>query len=396
MAFRRFAPFLFLAAVILAISAVTFVFVLRTVVPAQGNLFDFYPNWVGSRAVLAGESPYSADVTRRIQLGSFGSTIPEDIDQFAFAHPAYSAFVLFPVVQFDAPVAIAIWMTVQVVSMGLATVIWIYLFQWKPHPLALGLVLLLCLFVFRYPMNVFLLGQFTGTVLLGFTLAVWFASRKQDIAAGAALVLCMVPPTMGIGLVAAIALPLLLAGRWKMLAAWIGLMGLLTALSFLSIGFWIPDWLAMLGMYTELAFPVWPPSLLGSPLSSLLLVAAGLALVLYDASRVVRHAAPSHLRDLGVSAALCVFLLFPATGNYYLVLVLPALVALLASRSWAGRLLALGIIVSPWFFLANAGGSRTSIELLAVPLAALAGWCWLRSQGKRAIRPAPSPASSLQ
>ncbi|MBL8146627.1 MAG: DUF2029 domain-containing protein [Anaerolineae bacterium] len=389
MAVRRFAPVLILAAVILAISLAAFLFVLQTVVPAQGNLFDFYPNWVGSRAVLAGESPYSAEVTRRIQLGSFGTAIPAGVDQFAFAHPAYSAFAVFPVVQFDAPVAIAIWMTIQLISMGLCVILWIHLFHWKPHPLALGLVFFLCLFVFRYPMNVFLLGQFTGTVLLGFTLAVWLASRKRDVAAGAALVLCMVPPTMGIGLAAALIIPLLLTGRWKVLAAWVVLMTFLTVLSFLAVGFWVPDWLAMLRMYTELAFPVWPPSLLGSPLAGLILAAAGVSLVAYDAVRLVRRAGPARIRDLGVSAALCVFFLFPATGNYYLVLVLPALVALLASKSWAARILALGIILSPWFFLANSDGSRTSFELLAVPLAAFIGWCWVRWLGKRAIRPAP-------
>lgn len=393
MSFRRFAPVLILAAVVLAISLAAFLFVLQTVVPAQGNLFDFYPNWVGSRAVLAGESPYSADVTRRIQLGSFGTTIPEDIDQFAFAHPAYSAFVIYPVVQFDAPVAIALWMTIQLMAMGLSVVLWIHLFHWKPHPLTLGLIVFLCLFVFRYPMNVFLLGQFTGTVLLGFTLAVWLASRKQDVAAGAALVLCMVPPTMGIGLIAALTIPLLLTRRWKVLAAWFVLMGLLTVLSFLAVGFWVPDWLAMLNMYTQLAFPIWPPSLLGVPLAGMILAAAGVLLVVYDAIRVVGLTGPGHLRDLGVSASLCVFLLFPATGNYYLVLVLPALVALLASRSWAARLLALGIILSPWLFLATTDGSRTNIEVLAVPLAALIGWCWLRWRGEHAIRPALMPAA---
>lgn len=393
MSFRRFAPVLILAAVVLAISLAAFLFVLQTVVPAQGNLFDFYPNWVGSRAVLAGESPYSADVTRRIQLGSFGTTIPEDIDQFAFAHPAYSAFVIYPVVQFDAPVAIALWMTIQLMAMGLSVVLWIHLFHWKPHPLTLGLIVFLCLFLFRYPMNVFLLGQFTGTVLLGFTLAVWLASRKQDVAAGAALVLCMVPPTMGIGLIAALTIPLLLTRRWKVLAAWFVLMGLLTVLSFLAVGFWVPDWLTMLNMYTQLAFPIWPPSLLGVPLAGMILAAAGVLLVVYDAIRVVRLTGPGHLRDLGVSASLCVFLLFPATGNYYLVLVLPALVALLASRSWAARLLALGIILSPWLFLATTDGSRTNIEVLAVPLAALIGWCWLRWRGEHAIRPALMPAA---
>jgi hypothetical protein len=57
--------------------------------------FDFYPRWVGARAVLAGENPYSLQVAIRIQEGMFGRQLPIDEDQQGFAYPAYLTWILY-------------------------------------------------------------------------------------------------------------------------------------------------------------------------------------------------------------------------------------------------------------------------------------------------------------
>jgi hypothetical protein len=58
-----------------------------------GNNSDLYPRWLGTRELLLhGRDPYSADVTRQIQIGYYGRQLdpkkPADpIDQVAFAYP---------------------------------------------------------------------------------------------------------------------------------------------------------------------------------------------------------------------------------------------------------------------------------------------------------------------
>jgi hypothetical protein len=56
--------------------------------------FDFYPRWVGSRAVLAGENPYTQEVTWRIQEGMFGRRLGPGEDEQRFAYPAIIAWIL--------------------------------------------------------------------------------------------------------------------------------------------------------------------------------------------------------------------------------------------------------------------------------------------------------------
>lgn len=58
------------------------------VVVDNNHRFDFYPRWVGARAVLRGESPYSDAVTEDIQRGMFGRTLGPEEDQQRFAYAA--------------------------------------------------------------------------------------------------------------------------------------------------------------------------------------------------------------------------------------------------------------------------------------------------------------------
>ena len=65
----------------------------------RGNLSDLYPRWLGARELLLhGRDPYSADVTREIQIGFYGRPLdpsrPEDpSDEEGFAYPVYVIFL---------------------------------------------------------------------------------------------------------------------------------------------------------------------------------------------------------------------------------------------------------------------------------------------------------------
>lgn len=60
---------------------------------------DFYPVWVTAREALGGRDPYSAGMTREIQIGLFGRPLdrpgdPKDLR--TFAHPAYTLLLMWP------------------------------------------------------------------------------------------------------------------------------------------------------------------------------------------------------------------------------------------------------------------------------------------------------------
>jgi hypothetical protein len=71
----------------------------------RGNLSDLYPRWLGARELLLqGRDPYSAEITREIQVGYYGRALdpthPNDPkDQQGFAYPVYVAFLLAPTVK---------------------------------------------------------------------------------------------------------------------------------------------------------------------------------------------------------------------------------------------------------------------------------------------------------
>ena len=73
----------------------------------RGNLSDLYPRWLGARELLLRRrDPYSAEITREIQIGYYGreldSARPHDPkDQQAFAYPVYVVLMLAPTVGMD-------------------------------------------------------------------------------------------------------------------------------------------------------------------------------------------------------------------------------------------------------------------------------------------------------
>lgn len=374
-----------------AVSALLFVFALTVIIPAWGNAFDFYPNWAGSRAVLSGQSPYTREMTDSIQIAMYGYIRGAQEDQNSFAHPAYSAFLMLPVALLDAPLATALWMTFQLLAVGFSILLWLDLLQWRPRPLVFGLVLLGCLVALRHPVNVYLLGQFPGSVLLGFSAAIWLLSRGRDTAAGIVLVMCAVPPTVGGTMALALAGGLLLVGRWKPLAALLGVLALLTGITFLLLGFWIPDWLGMLNQYTQYAHPVWPPSTLQLPLFQLLFAATVLGIMLASLIQFTRARGQKHLLDFALTVLLGGLLLLPTTGSYYLVLIIPALLAAFAYGSAVAISGAIAAILMTWLILAVSGGKGADIELLIVPVMAWASWQLALRFPRAPARHAPHP-----
>lgn len=368
-----------LALVNLVLAAGIFWFAYSTLVSETRFNFDFYPHWVGGRALWSGVSPFSDEVTTQVQVGMYGGRVAPDADQNRPIYPAYTGLILAPVLPLPPRLAISLWMTFQLCGVLGSIMLWLLILEWKPPPLALAGMLLGLAFIFRYPINLFLIAQFTGTMLLLQTLAALWLLRGREIPAGAALAVSTVPPTIAAPVAALLLGGFALRGRWRGLLAFIVILGGLTLLSFAFIGFWIPDFLRSLGEYAAYTDPVWAPSLVPPPLA-LLVIAASLALLGWSFVRLRRADARQQQIEFIITTVIVGLLLFPQTGNYYLVLLIPALLVIIhrALRlrpplRWLVWLIAAALMFCPWLFFALED-ALPQFEMLGVPL--LIGLVW--------------------
>ncbi len=154
----------------------------------RGNRFDIYPRLVGTAAFWNGESPYSRSVTERIQIGMYGAVLPPGLDEQRFAHPAYSAVLLAPLLLLPAEAVVGVWLTLQLLALAAVPLIWFTALGWRTPPL-MALPLVLMLLAFRYPFLTYVFGQFTGTMVLCLSLGMLWLIKGKDSWAGAAFAL---------------------------------------------------------------------------------------------------------------------------------------------------------------------------------------------------------------
>jgi hypothetical protein len=360
--------------ILLMIAAGVFTFVQQTLVSANGNRFDFYPSLVGARAFWAGENPYDPSITARIQTGMFGEELRADEDQQRVAHPAYTLVLLAPVTLLSNSAAIALWSTLQLFALFATPFIWLIILRWQPRPLTLAALLLGCVFAFRYPMIVFILGQFIGTMVFCLSLAVLLMQRGRHGWAGAVLVGATMPPTLGGVLALALLGSAVARGHWRGVLTFGALMSAILLVTLARLGWWLPQWLGNLRDYTDYANPQWAAGMLPLPLTIALIIGV-LAQAGWALWRV-RGDAQAALVDFVCIAIVGSLLVLPQTGSYVLTLLIPVLVVAAARisrhtvRGWRWLLWA-AVLLSPWLFLSL---NAPQLEALAVPL--LAGALW--------------------
>jgi Glycosyltransferase family 87 len=117
----------------------------------RGNLSDLYPRWLGTRELLLhGRDPYSAEITREIQLGYYGRELDrsrrnDPQDQQAFAYPVYVVFLLAPFIHFSFITVQKVFSVVLWVSTALSVLLWLRALHWKASKPAILLILILTL-----------------------------------------------------------------------------------------------------------------------------------------------------------------------------------------------------------------------------------------------------------
>jgi hypothetical protein len=112
---------------------------------------DLYPRWYGSRELLLHRrDPYSAAVTREIQVWAHGRPLESDPENAAkdgdrFAYPLYIAFVLAPTVGLQFPQVVKLFRFLFPVLVCVSVPLWLYMLRWRCSRRTLGSLILLSL-----------------------------------------------------------------------------------------------------------------------------------------------------------------------------------------------------------------------------------------------------------
>ncbi len=197
------------------------------VVAPGGQRFDLYPRWVGARAVLRGETPYSNEITWQIQEGMFGRRLEPGEDQQRFAYSATITWPLLPLWIMPFTWAASLWSGLQLLVLLILPIWAASILGWQLRASELILLLFFSIILFRYPINFYLIGQFIPFCLACLVAGWWGIVRGHWIAASLALVLAMVRPEVVMIPLLAMLVVVWEKGDRRIIIAWLaGILGL--------------------------------------------------------------------------------------------------------------------------------------------------------------------------
>lgn len=353
---------------------------------------DFYVPWRATGALLReGRNPYSADVTRDIQLGLFGQTLPPDAHQFSFAYPLYTAFLIAPLAWLPYDIAQPIWLALLlslIVGSG-----WLILrnleIELKPLPL-MAMAIWTVLF---YPSaRSLILGQL-AVVVLACTVGAWWAARaRREALAGVLLACTTIKPQMVF-----LWLPLALwwamrERRFRLLKGFGATLGILFGLSMMLQPSWPLQFAQTASAYS--GYFDSQSALQVLLMNDALAFAASLALALSLVIAAGRSAQPTcddQLRVLLWAIIITQLIAAHSATTNQVLLLLPIFYGLsravhIVQSRIAILLLMAYCLLAPWlvFFATLRGDTESPLVLLPLSLG-VAGW-WLLDEGYRRAR----------
>ena len=342
---------------------------------AFGN--DFYPVWLTSQEAVLGRDPYSAEMTREIQIGLFGRALDPSVasdpkDLRTFAHPAYTLLLLWPVAEMRFEVARAVMGIILLAMMVGSTLLWMKALSWRWRwPWILVIVLLSAC---SYPGLEGLYSEQLG-LLVAFLLAtaIVLLQRGRLLLAGVLLALTFIKPQM----TALVAFYLLAWSlfearrRVQFLVGFSATIALLVGGALCAWPHWIQSWLGVIRQYHAYS----EPSILSGVVTSLLGVRlAGPATTALTAAAIIFGSAIAwrnwaalpdsfpFVWTVSVLLAIATIAVLPGQAVYDHAILLPAI--LLLVQYWRemralGRgqrvLLATGAVLLLWPWVAALG-----------------------------------------
>ncbi|MER3396982.1 MAG: hypothetical protein C4316_00340 [Chloroflexota bacterium] len=223
---------------------------------------DLYPRWVGGRALLRGQNPYSPEVEAEIHQAVYGRPrLPEE-PQFGFYYPVYIVVLVGPLLPLPLEVAVRVWGGVNLALLLTLSLTVAWAASSRPPPLILGVVFF-SLGLFWPAVLGISVGQY-GLAVVSLGALAWGLLRSgRDVPAGAVLALATVKPSISF-------LPILFVLCWAaarrrfgVVAGFGACLAGLTLLSSLPAGWWVDDFLTAIGGYqvnVGPSFVTWKPA----------------------------------------------------------------------------------------------------------------------------------------
>ena len=115
----------------------------------RGNLSDLYPRWLGARELLLyHRDPYSAEVTREIQIGYYGRPLDRDRaedpkDLQGFAYPVHVVFLLAPTIGLPFPLVQAGFRWLLIILTVASVFLWLRVLRWQPPVTVIAILIVL-------------------------------------------------------------------------------------------------------------------------------------------------------------------------------------------------------------------------------------------------------------
>lgn len=354
---RRPAVWLVLLAVAAASSLIYLHIVDTRYMPMSHS--DLLPRWVGARAALHGENPYSAEVLRQIQIAYYGRplTAADHVSPQAFFYPATIIPLLTPLAALSWPAARLAFLLL--VGPLLAWSLWLCM-ETLRLPASRGTRAIVLLFACcSWPVVWGLRQQQPGlAVMIAVFLAFFLLSRRLQVVPGILLTVATVKPQLALPLLLWLLVWAVSRRMWALIASFAGALALLLGTTDWVVPGWFATWRAQMRGYTGITHTSLPMEWtlghwLGLAVTVVLVGASGLALW-----RLRRCAPESPEFGLGVSLvlALTVMLVLADPSMIYNdILLFPACMILIFTKAEghvAPLVRILALVQIAWDFLA--------------------------------------------
>ncbi len=366
----------------------------------KGFLFDLYPRWYGARAMLGGNDPYSQEIARVVGVDmGYDTFVPF---KTSFFYPATITYVLLPFWLAPFPVAVSLWMGLQIVLITLLPLVTFHVLKWRVPSLLMAVITFLSAFVFRHPVHVYIFAQFIIVPFACLILAWWAIAEDRPVIVAILLLGGTIRPE-AILFTGAFLVDLLLTRKFRALGTWVGLMGGFFLLSIVQAGWWVPRFLESVSAYDDCCIFAYPPGFLtgGNPILSGLFtvgVFAWGAVMLWQMRPL-----PDRTRiPWSLSVVILAVLLTTAQSKDYTLIyaLLPAWMIVWAGKgSWTSTLPIMVVLVSPWLYFATnttlPDGFPLEQVVTPLVLAALLTWHWRMWRVDHATIYRPSPSTII-
>lgn len=225
----------------------------------QFVIWDIQPVRTAARAVLQGQDPYSAEVTREIQLEAYGRLPRPGEDVHAYAYPLYVAYLAIPLAALPNAWAQALWLTLLEVAAVAGIAVCGSVWGW-PQSRSQRVGLLTFCLVFYPLVWSFVLGQLAIPAFALLAISAWAILHRRDGLAGFVLALTAIKPQMSLLVLPAWGLWGAIHRRWRMLGALAATLGGLVLVPTLVQPSWIASFFARVGEYADYS-PFTPPTM---------------------------------------------------------------------------------------------------------------------------------------